>query len=382
MKSKEAFKFKKYTVNGVDMRPFIVNFQYKESIFLPYVQLTTPIVETLGLIDEIAPNTTPKEVKFSIESRDGDKIKVENLKLATLSQDSKQYLTNAFIISSVSEEAYNNTLLSNRCRRAHGDKISDVWEDIMKKDLKTKVPLKIDETKNFFHGLGEDRYPFEFALDLQRIAIPERGNAGYVFWQDSRRMNFRSLDVLYKKDPIRKFIETKKATLDTPAGFDDKILSSSFGRTTDILFQYENGAYGSQVEVFDEIEKKYQIIPSDNEEQATVRFPIAKAKGQTVVPNDSLEEQVEKQELVNYNVEEIVRQSRENFRNKFNMYAEIKIPADLELHPGDRVYCQFPSLKDSKGKEEKTSGIYMIVDLCHYGDRSRAFTGLFLVKEK
>ena len=65
------------------------------------------------------------------------------------------------------------------------------------------------------------------------------------------------------------------------------------------------------------------------------------------------------------------------------MSAEIVIPADFSLHAGDLVHCDFPEISTKKTLQEsqKDSGIYMIADLCHYGDKSQSYTGLHLVRD-
>ena len=106
--------------------------------------------------------------------------------------------------------------------------------------------------------------------------------------------------------------------------------------------------------------------------------------GQTVKGLDSIEEQVEKTDLINYNNEEIILQAQQNYNQKMEMSAEIIIDADLSLNAGDLIYCDFPELSTKVttiGSRTRKSGIYMIADLCHYGDVGNSFTGLHLVRD-
>ena len=67
-----------------------------------------------------------------------------------------------------------------------------------------------------------------------------------------------------------------------------------------------------------------------------------------------------------------------------NISIEIVIAADLSLKAGDLVYCEFEEMttkKTVRGSRFRDSGIYMIGDLCHYGDGTKAFTGLNLVRD-
>ena len=67
-----------------------------------------------------------------------------------------------------------------------------------------------------------------------------------------------------------------------------------------------------------------------------------------------------------------------------NVITEVIIEADLSLHAGDLIYCEFEEMTTKKtqtGSKDRDSGIYMIADLCHYGDSTKAFTGLHIVRD-
>ena len=92
----------------------------------------------------------------------------------------------------------------------------------------------------------------------------------------------------------------------------------------------------------------------------------------------------EKYQEINYNVEDIIQQAQQNYRQKMNTSAEIVIEADLSLSAGDLIFCEFPELSTKVtpiGSRTRKSGIYMIADLCHYGDVGNSFTGLHLVRD-
>ena len=428
--SKESIKFNRFEIysnensaNIADIRSGTPRIEYRESVFMPYVMITAAVVDTgyafdaddgsgrtIGLLEEIKCQGT-ENVIFEIEDEIGNKISLKDLKVATTSHISQSFKNTSFILSAISKEGYDNTLLENRCRKAYGGKISDVVRAIITQNLKSDKTLDIDETLDEYYGSGADRYPFEMVLDLQKLAIPNIQNAngnmaGYLFWQTSKGYHFKSLDKLFDKTgkTIKKYIENKKVDEVIPAGYDDKILHSTIHRSTNSLVQFESGAYGTVLEVWDEINKIYQklepftaeesgngiiagkYLPRVNPEyagKATVRIKTKKASGQTVVPGDSIEQQVEKQEKENYPTEKIIQQAQQNYRQKFNMSAEIIIPSDFSLHAGDLIQCDFPELSTKKtlDRSQKDSGLYMIADLCHFGNRSKAFTGLHLVRD-
>ena len=95
------------------------------------------------------------------------------------------------------------------------------------------------------------------------------------------------------------------------------------------------------------------------------------AVGQTVKGRETIETQVEKTDQPNYSVEHIFQQAHQSYRQKMNISIEIVIAADLSLKAGDLVYCEFEEMTTKitqTGSKHRDSGIYMIADLCHYGD--------------
>ena len=180
-------------------------------------------------------------------------------------------------------------------------------------------------------------------------------------------------------------------------------------KSVDALAQFESGPWSSEIHVFNDVEKTYQVktlqsdgkgngitggrhlpkinsdyLDDDGEPLPTAKQSIRQAAGQTVVGFDTIEKQVEKYQEINYNVEYIIQQAQQNYRQKMNTSAEIVIEADLSLSAGDLIFCEFPELSTKVttiGSRTRKSGIYMIADLCHYGDVGNSFTGLHLVRD-
>lgn len=431
--SHESLQFNRFEIisneNGksIDLRSGTPRIEYRESIFVPYVTITAAIVDTgnasaargeasgtISVLNAIKCQGT-ETILFNIEDKRGNKIKLdkpEDLRTDTTSVITESFKSTSFIMTVVSKEAYDNTLLETRCRTNYSGKISDIAQTIIKQTLKSNKKINVDETLNTLSEFGKDRYPFEMLLYLQKLGIPNIQNAkgkmaGYLFWQTSEGFQFKSLDKLFDKTgkTIKRYILNHKVDNETiPFGYDDKILYHRANRTTQGLQQFYSGAFGTILEVYDEVTKTYTkaapftakekgngiiaaktlpVVNPEYKDKATVRIVTQKAKGQLVVPGDSIKEQVKKTDKENFNVEEILQQSRQNYRQKFNMSVDIIIPADFSLHAGDLVYCDFPQPTTVKTIRPTpiNSGIYMISDLCHFGNRSSTFTGLHLVRD-
>ena len=450
--SLKALQFNKFEIKSnvnddtVDLRgsgnPII---QYRESIFLPYVEITAFIVDTgntlpaddgsgagVGLLDDGFAQGT-ETILFNIEDAKGHRINLSrdtDLRVASVIGDFQGFKNSSFQMTIVSKEAFDNTLLKNRCGGGeentdmkYSGRISDIARAIIRENLKSPKwqSMNTDETLDEYHAFGQDRTPFEMILDLQQLAIPNiqtskgktaKGNtAGYLFFQTANGYQFRSLDKLYDTTgkTIPRYIENSKSDDSLPAGYDGKILWSNISKSVNALNQFENGAWASKIYVFNDVTKKAEIktlqsdgkgngitagrhlpkinkdyLDSDGNPYPTLKTHVRQAVGQTVVGFDSIEKQVEKTDKINYNNDEIILQAHQNYRQKMNTSAEIVIDADLSLNAGDLIYCEFPELSTKVttiGSRTRKSGIYMIADLCHYGDVGNSFTGLHLVRD-
>ena len=412
--------------------------EYRESIFMPYVEITAYIIDTgntlpandgadsgIGLLDAGLAQGT-ETILFNIEDEFGNKINFtrnDDLRVASVIGNEQGFKSNSFQLKIVSKEAFDNTLLKNRCNNKFSGRISDIARAIIRENLKSPKwqSMNTDETLNDYHAWGEDRTPFEMLLDMQLLAIPNiqtskgktaRGNtAGYLFWQTATGYQFKSLDKLFDltDKTVPRYIENSKGDESLPFGYDGKILWSNMSKSVDALAQFESGAWSSEIHVFNDVEKTYQVktlqsdgkgngitagrhlpkinsdyLDDDGKPLPTAKKNVRQAVGQTVQGVDSLKNQVAKFNVPNYNVEDIIDQSNQNYRQKMSTSAEIVIAADFSLNAGDLIYCEFPELSTKVttiGSRTRKSGIYMIADLCHYGDRGNSFTGLHLVRD-
>jgi len=468
MAVKESLKFNFFEIKSnqnpeetVDLRAGTARIEYRESVFSPYIEVTGYLADTgnavedkddskesVGLLDgEFGTGT--EEIVFEIEDQKGNKVALANedgldLRLSSVTSAKQSFQNQTYIITAVGKEAFDNTLVRRRCRRHYSGKISTLVNTIFKGDLGSANNIDIDPTINEYHEWGNERYPFQMILDLQKLAIPDSlqtsegknalgKTAGYLFWQTSTGFNFKSLDKLFdtKDKEIKTFVENKKASADAelplvssltgdgkPAPADGKILFSYNQRSVNALAEFESSARGTVLEVYNpnlppEEQYKYnelfvetdgdgkskgngvtagRTLPVLNKEYRTnadgekVLFGIERTRAafSPVKGQQTVEKQVEETGQLNYDVQATFQQSHQNYRQKMNMFTEIVIEADLSLHAGDLVYCEFEEMTTKKtqtGSKRRDSGIYMIADLCHYGDGTKAFTGLNLVRD-
>jgi hypothetical protein len=226
--------------------------------------------------------------------------------------------------------------------------------------------------------------------------------AGFFFWQTAKGFYFKSADEIFQGKPIKKYIYNFKVDEQIPAGYDDKILDANAVRIADVEKQLDYSAFGSVTETFDFTKLAYEKnspliagntgkvlagleIPdySDYTKKPTNFYAFPKSIGMAYGTGDSVPQQLEKAKEENFNVSETIAQAMQNYRQRVNFMTEIKIPADFSLHAGDIIQCDLPELssKDTPVRSPKDSGIYMILELCHYISPTKTYTGLSLVRD-
>ena len=193
MAVKESLKFNYFQIKSnitdetIDLRGGTPVIEYRESVFSPYVEVTGYLADTgntvpdkddsreaVGLLDgEFGEGT--EEILFEIEDAQGKKVsftKSSGLRLATVTSAKQSFQAQTYTLTAVGKEAFDNTMFLNRCRMQYSGKISKLVSNIFKYDLKSANEIDIDETMNTYHEWGNERYPFQMILDLQKLAIP------------------------------------------------------------------------------------------------------------------------------------------------------------------------------------------------------------------
>ena len=160
MAIQESLKFNSLEIKSnldpqetIDLRSGTPRIEYRESVFSPYVEVTAYIGDTgntvpdkddpdefVGLLDgEIAEGT--EEIVFEIEDQKGNKVGLAkedglDLRVATVTSAKQSFQAQTFTITAVGKEAFDNTLVDNRCTMQYSGKISTIVNTIFKRDLK------------------------------------------------------------------------------------------------------------------------------------------------------------------------------------------------------------------------------------------------------
>jgi hypothetical protein len=323
-----------------------------------------------------------------------------------------------YTIDFYSKESIDNELVDSRVIKRYDGKISDSVYQILKKDcIKTPKTVDVDLTLNPYNFLGNTEKPYDKIHSLCSRCVPEMegssGNlAGYFFYEiadngkDRGGFKFKSIDKLFQQKPMRKLIFNNTTSI--PLAYDAKILEYSFDNTVDLQHQLlSGGLLATQMIKQNNLSHNYnestfnasnQLKESNSggletpqigtdinlQEKATKIFVVSEIAG-SIPSGTNLKQQLEKSKDLNFDISKIMRQSSMRYNNLFTTKLTVAIPGDFGLSAGDLLHCDFPEVS-SKGEQEishRKSGLYMIVDLCHFirSNPGQTFTRLNLVRE-
>ena len=404
--------------DSVDIRGGVPVLEYRESVLCPYITVDMTIIDTgtatkskdgskgtVGILESIKLQGTEK-FKLKLEDQFGNQIDLsgdDDLRLAKTVFAGKGVQQSSCSVRVVSKEAFDNCLTEKRMTDSYLGKADVIIEQALK-NLGTVKEYSLETTRNEIQFNGDNRYPFEMCLDVQKVSVPEGiDSAGYLFWETSKGYNFKSLDKMFDTTgkTIKKFEETGFADNRVSPGYNGKILKSSFLLINDMLKQFEEGAYATELDLFNPLSKEITfqkitrttpeegngiiagldlpILSKEYRDKATLELHKTKDDGQKIIPGGGLANIGD----TSFDIVKTSVQSLQNYRQKFSSSVNIVIDADLSLSAGDLVFCKFPetSQKKSQSGSPKDSGIYMIADLCHYSTPTQAFTGLNLVRD-
>ena len=401
--------------------------EYRESVFDHTIRIQTQIFDTgnvapaddgsqgrIGLVDYLKLRGC-ETVEFKMTDAHGVSLDFgDSLRVNDISGQSTGPSQDSLSVELVSKELFDNKNSENNVQRRDDGLISDTVNRILTNDLKTERSLYIDATANTHSIQGLSGRPFDVILELQQLAKPTLGEhnraqtAGYYFWQTAKGYHFQSPDLLLERTNPKKYIldysSSPEDDIKLPAGFYDKILDWSIKTTVNVESQMDRGAIGGiTVSSFDypTLEFNSEVYhPSDNTEKifngswqalygeysemTTQGINIWTSKGNAWDTRDSIELQQEKATQPNI-ADSTVALAQQNYRERVQQIATATVPGDFSLSAGDIIYCEIPqtSTKTAKGGSiNRNSGLYTILELCHYITPTKTYTGLLLGRDQ
>ncbi len=410
-----------YNKPKLDMSGGIVELNYYESILDPTIRVTATFADTGYRKEESSAVTEEEGLKLTV----GEKVELKmtdgynktlsflgdkHLRIKEPRQTASTTNKVTFTVDLFSKESIDNELVECRVKQRYDGKISDSINLILKEVLKTPKPIDADATLNELSFIGNVEKPFYKTAWLAPRSVPDASGAkgslaGFLFYETYDGFKFKSIDKLFEQAPKRKMIFNNLIG-DVPPGYDTKILQYSFMSSLDLknilstgshlkteltaVNTYESALRKNDFDAKEQFKgkniggKEQPLIAQDLDLQNKSTRRSFKLDDQgSIVEGKSLNSQLPKSTYVNYNNDEILRQSYMRYNNLFSTKLSVAIAGDFDLRAGDLVHCDFPEVSSNTTKlvSEKVSGIYLVSDLCHHLTKNGCYTRLNLVRE-
>lgn len=372
---------------------------YYESIFDPTIRATSVIIDASGptggdtnIIDK-AKLTSGEEVKITVEDGYQNTLEITNLIVKDYKYDQN---TKGVVVklNMWSKEMVENEDTKKRVIKHYEQLISDSVTDILTNTLGSSLPVEVDGSLgNFvFQGNKASATPYDQCLKLASIAVPQFSAAkgvlaGYLLFQTSEALKFKSIDVLFSQEKKATFIYNEKVEDEVPPGTDGKIIDYNFNKSMDIENMMKGGVFSQSDNVtvnpfknvyqesapFDSIAQNMvknnlgPVVPAIAEalDFASRSFKINMRPLDTGQLKPLTKKDSKKQNLL---PDEITRQSRARYNQLKTSNLKIQVPLNVKLHAGDIIEVIFPENKGGKAplqQSERKSGKYMIESLAH-----------------
>ena len=355
---------------------------------------------------------------FQLEFEDIQEVKLEfNLIVNKITPKMVDTAKTIVTLNLVSEEFIRNEEGASRINVRMDGKLSDHITNILENFLITEKELHVEETANNFNFVGNNKKPFYILNWLSKFGVPAAGSgqmgqtAGYFFWETSEGFHFKSIDSLFSKEenPIKKkfIFNGSDDSKGIPEGYDGKILQQATDNRIDYQNKIRMGAYGTKLVVFNPFDCFYEVVPQTAEETeggttgGGEALPVFNKKFKNpsdeenftrttfmlidtgTLPSGDNKEQVDKNEEPNFEAQVVLNQGIRRYNQMFSQKMEVTLGGDFDLHAGDAISIDTPSVQSETDDEvnEETGGRYVIADLCHYISNKETYTKLNLVRD-
>ena len=392
---------------SADLRQFIGDIDYYESIFEPVLYMTFPVINSIGIFSKFKIHGGER-VFLKIKHASGSLDTTQDLEMYVykVSNIVQQNNKESFTLHLISREMFTNE--TTFLYRKYKGKISETVKSILSKELKTTRIGKIDPTSNVYDFMGNYKKPFQTLIWLSAKSISTvdnkktSGSAGFLFYQNRDGYHFRAIDELFHqlkntKNYFTYYQSHVSQFADADANF--KLVSDPiFDQTVEMIEDLQLGKHASLNLFYDIVTRqpqfhKYtleQSLPSLSGRTAGTldkhKFPGAVGNVPSrvilkVIDAGTLSDKGDlktAQDQPYYQSQSIMR-----YNLLFEQTLNITVPCNLQLKCGDVIKLMLPDTSNPKYSKNdlNASGFYLIKNLRHLFISGKERTALTLVRD-
>ena len=306
---------------------------------------------------------------------------------------------------------------AQQVRKVFSGQISDHVRKIFKQILKTKKNLDIEKTNSTLDFCGNNTKPYFTLNDLSTKAVSANTKqvgqtAGYFFWETANSYHFKSIDTLMAQKTKVSILYNESSEY-LPKPYTIKALSLDTDNRVNVQKKMQMGAYTNRFQSIDPFSGEYvnklfdaeaftkgnevklagEELPALNEafsggqadsDYTKKVFQLASTGQLNVGP---IADQLKDSKLPNFDNAGVFNQAMMRYNQLFASEVTIVLPGDFSLHAGDSVVVDIPQTDITENKacgdevDQRTSGKYLISDLCHYITAKDTYTKLVLIRD-
>jgi hypothetical protein len=270
--------------------------------------------------------------------------------------------------------------------------------------LNSTKPIRIEQSSNKIRFVSNFWTPATCLNYLAKVAVSDKNNSSYVFYENRTGFNFVTLNELYKQPLFQNFIfdnktrdfKTTGQSIQNPDEGFKRISELRVEKSFDYMNRIETGMYASKLITHDYVSKKYSVknyslLKDFPNHEHLNKFPIASKRVPTATNAMQLHEQkhwgvyTEFSDITNT---KYLQQRISLMRQAESFKLQIVVPGRTDYTVGMKVnvvmYKTQPGSKEENTEDlidKVHSGNYLIAAINHMIDREKHECHMELIKE-
>ena len=418
---------------STDLTRCVASVKYYEDLFSPATFISLLLVNTDGLLSSLGNTDSSKQsgikggervrLKINQPAFPKSKIDIDETKntyyIYKVSLSTTEYTREALLVELCPAEVFINesSRIVRKCYGHIGNTVSKILKETFGSG--SYKESNIEPTSNQYTFYGNNKRPFTVLTWLCPKSIPgssnkptssspNKGTAGFLFYQNRNGFNFKSMDTLMSGLELG---TTNKVGIQTyyygtppnPASdIQNRLIVDipTFEKNVNIMENLRIGMYSSVNYFFDVNARKFYQNNYSLKESYEIMSHASRSNVPPPIPLglDKNPSRVMVRILDNFNTDSISSTPAINNKDKTPLYQaasiarynlafsqslNITIPLNLSLTVGDIINLQFPKITTgTKGEKDNIkSGHYLIKEVAHLFENNQGYTGLKLIRD-